>query len=498
MQDTPKEEINCCTYVRMLLSMLAALVLLSGCIDSGFRYDRTIASNDQSATGTTSGRNKPVGERGIDETSAFWWGVATSAYQVEDFGPGDVSGYQTDWDVHYQRGKLKHARGHGCWSYSQVERDLNALAALGVTHYRFSLEWARIEPAPGEYNEAALQHYVDLAKALRSRGITPVLTIWHFTFPSWLYDADADRHGWLHPMAAERWQAFLEYVVPRLTPHVQTFAPLNEPNAYALACLVNQFPPGGRMSYRRYLKTLDAEVARFIDAAKVIRQHRSDARIISVQNIIDWQRAPLDLFDFWFRKGQEYNFYHLDQVAEHCDWIGFNFYFAETASPLALLMQQHRDGDDVSDLGWKIAPNGFEGRITELYQRYRKPLVITENGLADADDDQRARFLIEHITALQRAKAAGADVRGYFHWSLMDNYEWAHGYTMKFGLYEVDQKTKALVPRASARVFKMLRGLFMSDGQLERIPAGDELDASIRSANPTHAATNAARSARLP
>ncbi len=470
--EQPKHRLQSLRHIGPTNCLTLALLNLSiACIDSGFRYDRPSTVNDQSATDATSRSDKPTGERKSNENSAFWWGVATSAYQVEDFGPGDVGEYQTDWDVHYQRGKLEHARGHGCWSYSQVERDLNALEALGVTHYRFSLEWARIEPAPGEYNEAALQHYVDLTKALRARGITPVLTIWHFTFPSWLYDADVDRHGWLHPMAAERWQAFLDYVVPRLTPHVQTFAPLNEPNAYALACLVNQFPPGGRLSYRRYLKTMDAEVARFIDAARVIRQYRPDARIISVQNIIDWQRAPLDLFDFWYRKGQEYNFYHLDQVADHCDWIGFNFYFAETASPLALLMQQQRDGDDVSDLGWKIAPGGFERRITELYQRYRKPLVITENGLADADDDQRARFLVEHITALQRAMAAGADVRGYFHWSLMDNYEWAHGYTMKFGLYEVDQATKALKPRASARVFKMLRGLFTPDGQLDRIPA---------------------------
>ncbi len=456
---------------RNFYPLLLLFILPSACIDSGFRYDQPVEDNDQSVTNTTLQNDKPVGERVVNENNNFWWGVATSAYQVEDFGTGDVGDYQTDWDVHYQRGKLKHARGHGCWSYSQVERDLNALEALGVTHYRFSLEWARIEPKPGEYNDVALQHYVDLAKALNARGITPVLTIWHFTFPGWLYDTDADRHCWLHPQAEERWKAFLEYAIPKLTPHVQTFAPLNEPNAYALACLVNQFPPGGGLSYRRYLKTMDTEVARFIDAAKVIRQHRSDARIISVQNIIDWQPAPLDLFDFWYDKGQEYNFYHLDQVAEHCNWIGFNYYFEESASPLAIQMQQRRDGDDVSDLGWKISPEGLERRITELYQRYRKPLVITENGLADGDDDQRARFLVEHIAAIRRAMAAGADVRGYFHWSLIDNYEWAHGYNMKFGLYKVDRETKALIPRASADVFKAMHDLFRTDGRLQRINA---------------------------
>lgn len=386
---------------------------------------------------------------------AFWWGISTSSFQTEDPGPPGVRDFETDWDLAFAAGKLSAPRGNGAWSYTCVDRDIAALKALGVTHYRFSIEWARVEPEAGEFNQQAIDHYVAVAQKCRAVGIAPVVTLWHFTFPAWLAGDQPESHGWMHPDAPRAWERYVRRIVPPLAEVVRTFAPMNEPNAYALASLINQFPPGGTPRYGRYLRMLEIEADLFSQAARTIRELRPDARIISVQNIIHWRPDALDPLRFWYDKGQEYNYYQLDKIADACDWIGFNYYFSEVASPLALSWQAMRSGDDVSDMGWPIDPAGLEAEIATLAGRYGKPLVITENGIADNADTKRPTYLLEHVLAIRRAIADGHDVRGYFHWSLMDNYEWARGYEESFGLYAVNPD-RSLEPKDSAELFRTL------------------------------------------
>jgi len=440
------------------LACLFIASLLCGCARSEFEVDREITASRNAA--------------GPPEDRPFWWGVSTSSYQTEDAGPAAENlGFKTDWDLACESGFIDHARGQGTWSYSQVERDIAAMKSIGVTHYRFSVEWARVEPRPGEFNEAAIAHYANVARTVREAGIEPVVTLWHFTFPSWLSSESYSRHGWLHPRCAERWGPFVRKMVGALAPHVETFAPQNEPNAYAFGVLIQYFPPGGRPSYRRYLRILDAEAEAFIEAAKIIREIRADARVISVQSIIHWKKNLLDVGRFWYRKGLEYNYYHLDRIVEACDWIGINYYFREMAWPLSRWSQAMRRGRDVSEAGWYMDADGLAVEIAALSRRYGKPILITENGVPDKTDRTRQRYLMDHVFAVRRAIAQGHDVRGYFHWSLMDNYEWASGYEANFGLFAVDPRSRALVPKESARLFCLFATCGKIVQDMESIPA---------------------------
>jgi beta-glucosidase len=407
-------------------------------------------------------KNTPAARAAVDEP--FWWGVSTSSFQTEDAS----SAFKTDWDLFHEAGGLRHARGSGTRSYTEVDRDIEALKYLGVTHYRFGIEWARVEPRRGEYDESAIEHYVGLAKKLRDAGITPVVCLWHFTFPSWLTAlGHPDRHGWLHPDLMQSWENYVTKMVTRLGANVTIYAPQNEPNAYALGVALGGFPPGGPSSFSLNQRIIDTEAQAFIAAAKIIRSIQPQAKIISVQNIMHWQWDFFDTFAFWYKHAQEYNVNHLDKIVDHVDYIGFNYYQREVASPLSALAQSSRRGKKVSDMGWWIDPDGLELEIAALARRYGKPLIITENGIADRTDIKRKGYLLRHLLAVRRARAAGHDVRGYFHWTLIDNFEWAHGYEPKFGLFEQTPDAKNLRPKESAELYRrLIRGNFIASHSL--------------------------------
>ncbi|QDV91991.1 Bifunctional beta-D-glucosidase/beta-D-fucosidase [Phycisphaerae bacterium RAS2] len=391
---------------------------------------------------------KPAATERAAEPQPFWWGVSTSPYQIE--GPPLVGGeasrsFKTDWDLLHEMGKLDATRDRRIDSFECFERDLAALKFLGVTHYRFGIEWARVEPAPGAFDEAAIKHYVMMARRLREEGITPVVCLWHFSLPDWLCNMveDPDAHGWFHPDAPAAWERYVSRMAKALAPHVEWFAPQNEPNIYALAVSIGIFPPGKSLGKPYYEKLTQREAELFIRAAEIIRAERPGAKIVSVQNIIHWERDAFDLFGIWYDIALWHNYEHLDRVAATVDYIGFNYYQREVASPLALWAQSMRKGEHVSDLGWIIDPRGLEEEIVELARRYKKPMVIMENGIADAGDEKRQLYLLQHVQAVRRVREAGYDLRGYFHWSLMDNYEWTHGYQQKFGLFSVMPENSA-------------------------------------------------------
>ena len=384
----------------------------------------------------------------------FWWGVSASSYQTEDHGTGiGENGFMTDWDLYKVRyGGV--ARDDRVGSYTNFERDLAALKRLGVTHYRFSIEWARVEPSPGAFDDGAIEHYVTVARRLREEGIEPVVCLWHFAFPDWLSDLNqASQHGWLHPLAAESWGEYVTTMSQRLAPYVQFFAPQNEPNGYALGMTMALFPPRQLLSEGYYDVVTEAEIGTFLQAAAIIRAARADAKIISVQNIIHWTRDifdPVGLYD----KALAYNYRHLDGIAGAIDYLGFNYYQTEVASPLPVFLTALRVGANVSDVGMFIDPDGLAIEIVNLSERYQLPLIITENGIADRSDQKRQLFLSSHLQAIRRTLDADYDVRGYFHWTLIDDFEWSNGYGPLYGLHTVDAQSNTLVPKASAELYR--------------------------------------------
>ncbi len=394
--------------------------------------------------------------------SKFAWGISTSSYQYEDpaVKPGDKDYFQTDWDILIGQGKAPD-KGNALYSWTHFDKDLAALKKIGVTHYRFSIEWARVEPQPGVYNEEAIQRYVGMARKLKEAGIEPVICLWHFTFPSWLYDKkNPGQSNWLHPLVRERWNAYVNKMVKVTAPYTKYYAPQNEPNGQiTTAYIVGVWPPGMDLAFGHYWKAIDASTGMFRDAAARIKKIKPSAVVMSVEALPWWQRAPLDPGGLIYNTMIHGNVDHLDRIYDVCDIIGFNYYYSQRPGPISLLAGPYRRGPNFTMMGWRINPKGLYDEIRRVGDRYGKPMMITENGIATEDDDKRIWYMQNHLAAIGQAIRDGYDVRGYFAWSLADNYEWHYGYKAFFGLAKMDPKTFDRIPKPSAPAFtKTIKG----------------------------------------
>lgn len=422
---------------RHLLTLCVLTAVLSGCITPP-RAPR-IARKDET--------KKP-------DTGPFWWGISSSAFQTEDRGEpeGSPNYVETDWDLFAKAGRVPKKGDTADFSWSHFDKDLEALKKIGVNHYRFGIEWARVEPRPGVYNEAAIRRYAEMARKLKAAGIEPVVTLWHFTFPSWMVtEGKPGKSRWLHPSYRERWPLYVTKMVRALAPYVRTFAPQNEPNGdLALGYISATWPPGLLLDFGKYNRAMNESVWGFREAASIIRQQRKDALILSVSALPYWQRTFSDPTAAYYNLMQRINFTHLDRTHDVCDLIGFNYYYTEYADFTALIALKARRGRNYSLLGWVIQPRSLYKQIITLNKRYGKPVIVTENGIATSKDIKRVRYLFNHMLEVKEAIHDGADVRGYFVWTLVDNYEWHHGYKAPFGMSKMDPLTKTRLLRPSA------------------------------------------------
>ncbi len=396
------------------------------------------------------------------ETGPFWWGVSTSAYQTEDrvVGEGDADYFQTDWDLFIEKGRAPE-RGDATFSYTRFDKDLALLKKLGVTTYRFGVEWARVEPQPGVFNEAAIRHYVTVARKVRAAGIEPVVTLWHFTFPDWLTDLNRPGQShWLHPLMADHWPAYITRMTRELGPHVRYFAPQNEANGMLpLAYLGAHWPPSALLNTVGYKRAMRAAIAQFREAAAIIRAERPGAVILSVQALPWWKRSFLwDPTAMVYNAMQRVCFDHLDGIHDVCDLIGFNYYYSQNATFADFFYAGRGEkGANYTQMGWIIDPESFHSLIMTVHNRYRKPMVITENGIGTLNEQKKIKYLRDHVNQMRRAMASGADIRGYFAWTLVDNYEWHEGYKANFGLASMDPRTKERNLEPSGYFYRNLR-----------------------------------------
>lgn len=386
----------------------------------------------------------------------FTWGISTSSLQYEDRAeqPGEKNYFLRDWDLLVQQGKAP-VLGSALWSWSHFDKDLEALKKIGVNAYRFSIEWARVEPRPGEYNEEAIARYVEMARKLKESGIEPYVCLWHFTFPAWLVDDKTGKTNWLHPLALSHWNAYVTKMTQALSPYVTYYAPENEPNGQILtAYIVGLWPPNHLVDFSGYKKAMEASVTMFRDAAARIKEIEPHAKILSVEAIPYWYHGPLDPGGMIYNTVEHNAFDHLDKIYDVCDIIGFNYYYSQTAGPLSMLTQSARHGNNFTMMGWRIDPAALGKLIRKIGKRYDKPMMITENGMAGLDEKKRIAYLRDHIEQLQITMAEGYDVRGYFIWSLADNYEWHYGYVPKFGLSTMNPKTFVRELKSSAFYYR--------------------------------------------
>ncbi|MEU4423996.1 family 1 glycosylhydrolase [Actinoplanes sp. NPDC024001] len=372
----------------------------------------------------------------VPVSSSFLWGAATSPHQVE--GNNTASDL---WAIENMAGSpLPERSGDACDSYHRWREDLDILRDLGLNAYRFGIEWARVEPAPGHVSRAALDHYRRMIEGCLERGVTPVVTLHHFTSPAWF------RHGggWTGPDAIRQFTGYVRAVRPILdgVPWVCT---INEPNM--LAMVAARLHSGAPNLVAGALPPPDQRVAEALIAAHHAARGELDA-VASGWTIANqtFQAVPGAQEHAeqwaWAREDQ------FIDAARDDDFIGVQAYTRVVIGP---------DGPVPADpaarrtqIGWEFYPGALEAAVRHTASRISVPILVTENGIATADDDERREYTHQALAGLGRAVADGLDVRGYLHWSLLDNYEWG-SWAHTFGLVAVDRQTFRRTVKPSAR-----------------------------------------------
>ncbi|OGM96504.1 MAG: hypothetical protein A3B86_00395 [Candidatus Yanofskybacteria bacterium RIFCSPHIGHO2_02_FULL_38_22b] len=402
----------------------------------------------------------------------FKWGSATSAHQVE----GDNHNDWSEWEVSKLRVeslKLKGLNpdnfisGKACDSYNRYEEDFDIVKKLNQNIHRFSIEWSRIEPEEGKFNQNEIQHYINVVNALKERGIEPMITLWHFTNPIWF----AEKGGWLNPDSPELFRRFIKVVVSALKDQVGLWITFNEATTVysSFAYLKGFWPPQHknifewRMANRNIVR---AHTEAYKEIKKIYNNSPSSGFNKEVQPWISKKVEPRDpdvtshnvmvgivesnvfvpdtknIFTTWLRRKykQLRNFYFLDQATPYYDFIGLNYYHMDRRTGLGQKSEVVPKQDINEDMGWELCPPGIYNCLLDL-KKYKKPIFITENGISDRTDQKRKKFIKDHLYWSWKAVQDGVDVLGYLYWSLLDNFEWHHGFGPRFGLVEVDYKT---------------------------------------------------------
>ncbi len=391
----------------------------------------------------------------------FLWGSATAAYQVE-------GGIQNDWSA------AGVDAGESVNHWQRYEEDFDALERMGHHMYRMSLSWARIEPQPGQFNEAALAQYQRMLRSLSQRGIVPMVTLFHFTAPQWF----SKNGGWQKAENISHYLRFVNKVSAYFADDVYYWNTLNEPMVFAFRSYdEGEWPPFVKD------RNVALTVARNLIVAhgkayRIIHKHDAFAKVGFAKHIsiLDphWPINPVDqiitrvqsdLFNHVFWQSIIKGELHLDvpglepqhiafdpELKHSADFLGVNYYSRYKVRSSGKLLTP--PDAPRTELNWAIAPDGMARalRMANTYaQQLHVPIIITENGLADADDDVRPGFLVHHLKAVHDAILAGVPVMGYLHWSLIDNFEWTDGYGPKFGLMNAQRQW-----RPSAKLYQQI------------------------------------------
>lgn len=400
----------------------------------------------------------------------FKWGAAVSAYQTEG------NNANADWWAWEQlEGHIKegHRSGRACAWWENAEADFDRAAEMGLNALRLGVEWSRIEPSPGEFDTAALGRYKQMLKALRERDIEPMVTLYHFTIPLWL----AELGGWEHAGSPALFARYVRRVVEALGQHCSLWCTINEPGVIVYhGYVTGTFPPGKsdlKMGLRVMRNLLSAHAA----AYREIHALQPHARVGLAHNmrILDPAnpRSLLDrliarIADEAFNQGLlsaltkgrwlvPLGLVWAPRFRQTLDWIGLNYYTRDLVafdrSQPGAIRRLHAPQAEMLDGGYgEFYPQGLFRCLRRL-ARLRLPIYVTENGLPDENDDQRPRYILAHLHQIWQALVMCYPVMGYYHWTLVDNFEWAEGWTLRFGLIALDPETQARTPRRSAQLY---------------------------------------------
>jgi beta-glucosidase len=401
----------------------------------------------------------------------FLWGAATAAHQVE----GDNTNSDW-WDWEQPAGsRVPEPSGRACEHYTRYADDIRLLGDAGLNTYRYSVEWARIEPAEGEFDQAQLDHYRRMADVVGAAGLTPVVTLHHFTLPRWL----AAHGGWTDPRTPELFARYCERVVRHLAGRVDWLCTINEPGNVAVGGYLGVFGwPPGSTAYDDFRRAADGLTEGHRAALQAVKSVRPEARVGQTHGMQEWTantagRSPMHEVRRMFED------VYLEASTDD-DFVGVQTYTRVPVDlPVALLpatallagmptlrrrvlprvlRQQFSAtsgaGRDTSirrtQMGYEFWPEAIAATLRRAAKMLPgKDLIVTEHGIATADDEERIEFIRRGLAAVHGVMAEGLPVKGYLHWSLLDNFEWTHGYRPTFGLIDVDRETMTRTPRPS-------------------------------------------------
>lgn len=445
----------------------------------------------------------------------FTWGVASSAYQIE--GAREAGGRTPSvWDTFDSKpGNIfeNHTAEHACRHFEHLEQDLDLIAGLGVKAYRFSISWPRVIPTPeGPPNDEGLRFYDRLVDGLLARGVQPFVTLYHWDHPQWMQD----RGGWLNRESADWFARYAAAVVDRLSDRVSYWMTLNEPQIFiGHGHIDGLHAPGLKLPRSDSLLAAHHALLAHGKAVETIRTRAKkppqvgwapvgdtvypvdDAppSIEAARTLTFSIRNPTGNWAFcntWFADPIVLGHYpedglrlfageapkpragDMEQICQPLDFYGLNIYAGVPAAmdaqarPALLGFQP---GNPRTFFNWPVTPQALYWGPRFIHERYGLPIYITENGLASMDwvhrdgsvaDPGRIDYTARYLCELARAIRDGVDIRGYFHWSILDNFEWGEGYRMRFGLIHVDYQTFKRTPKMS---YGWYRSLIASNGQ---------------------------------
>ncbi len=406
----------------------------------------------------------------------FLWGVSTSAHQVE----GGLHNQWTVWELenakslaaqapyHYDdlenwddikqaaKTPANYVSGKAADHYELFEQDIALVRKLNMNAFRLSVEWSRIQPQSETWNAEAVEHYKAVLATCKKYGIEPIVTLFHFTLPVWF----AEQGGFERASNIRYFVEFATKLLAELGPNVKYVITINEPDVYVNQSYIEgRWPPqmtNSRVAAatRRNLARAHNQVADALHAAN--RRYKvSIAKNYSY--IYPGDDAWLSVKASQLKQYQD-NDAFLRKVVKRCDFIGINYYFSDRVYGYRV----HNPDQRLSDVGWDMQPQYLARALEQLYETYNKPILITENGVADMTDKHRQWWLAQTIVAMHEAMGKGVELLGYLHWSLLDNFEWDKGFWPRFGLFAVDYRTFGRKPRPSAlwlaKLLKKIRG----------------------------------------
>ncbi|HRQ97695.1 MAG TPA: family 1 glycosylhydrolase [Candidatus Saccharibacteria bacterium] len=407
----------------------------------------------------------------------FLWGAATAAHQVE----GGNHNQWTVWELENAKSLAAQSEyqigDYGSWDrikasaktpgnyvsdkladhYNRYNEDFDMLQKMNMNAFRFSIEWSRVEPSEGVWSVEAISHYKDYLTELKKRGIEPIVTLFHFTLPTWF----SDKGGFEKRSNVKYFTKYVDKIVNELGASVRFIITINEPEVYAFkSYYLGNWPPMGSNLYKFWRVNCNMALAHR-RSAKIIHGISRRYKVSISKNSNYFYAGDNSWLSNWSASIMQYcqDDYFIKKYIKHCDYLGVNYYQSQRVYGYRI----HNPIDKNNDVEWAMSPGDIEYVLERLWEKYKKPILITENGLADNRDEWRKWWLTETLLGMKRAIKNGVQLDGYLHWSLMDNFEWAYGKWPRFGLVAIDYSTGKRSLRPSARwfgtVIKKVRGV---------------------------------------